>query len=234
MVIINIFIIISCCCIFSDFLRLPRYDAFASCYKHNHYLLCIPCSFVARYDALSSKDAECQGRVKELRSEVEMAASLRARSSAPTPCQTQAPPPPCPPQRVCPAPPPCPAPASVISASSHSTPCVNVTEAYVSASRRFKPTGRFQILDWEAFNPRHVFSPHRIKGRVNRGGATGTETTEMIQFATKIAGGDGFTFTHGNMRVHPLLGTEYVVLPVICLYRCTLYPPPPHTHTHML
>lgn len=88
---------------------------------------------------------------------------------------------------------------------------VNVTVAYLEAESRFHPKGRFQVLGWEAFSRRHVFSPYRTKARVNIEGVTRVETSEVIEFASRARPDDTFEFAHGTFRVHPLLGIEYLV-----------------------
>ena len=52
-------------------------------------------------------------------------------------------------------------------------------------------------MEWESFTDRHVFSTKRIKGRVNRGGATKVETDKVIAFAAKKMGDPHFQFDHG-------------------------------------
>jgi hypothetical protein len=88
---------------------------------------------------------------------------------------------------------------------------LNITAVYTDATARFKPTGRFQVLGWEAFNTRHVFSPYRIKGRVNIEGVTRAETNEVIAFGTSLLPDPDLKFSHGTFRVHPLIGIEYLV-----------------------
>lgn len=82
----------------------------------------------------------------------------------------------------------------------------------------FTATDRFELLDWESFDARHVFSAHRLvdKGRVNRKtvGATMMETDAAIEFARRAlegAGHQGMRFSSGQMRVHPVQGTEFML-----------------------
>ena len=77
----------------------------------------------------------------------------------------------------------------------------------------FTAKDRFQLLDWEAFDLRHVFSPHRLvdKGRVNRKTVSRTEQNRTEQNRTE----QSRTYSRRLPAHHP-----------------PTHPPPPRMHAY--